>query len=260
MSGTESLIVERSGRVAVLRLNRPDALNALDPGLVGALSEAVERAARDPGIGCVVIAGQGRSFSAGGDLTAMLNMNAQAFRAYIGQFQDLSRAMWRLSVPTVAALHGHVLAGGFELAIECDIRIAAEGATFGLPDTRIGLSPTSGMSWLLPRIVGEGWARHLLLTGESIDVRTAERIGLVSLVVDRADLDARTIALAEAIADQPPEGLRQIRTVLDRAAHGTLEDALAAELEAELACFATPEFQASLAAFEGQRQSRHTPE
>jgi enoyl-CoA hydratase/carnithine racemase len=252
-----SLMVERSGRVAILRLNRPAVLNALDPGLVLALTVAVEDAARDPDVGCLVLAGEGRAFSAGADLTAMLGMDAAAFRAYIEQLQDLSRAMWRLPMPSVAALHGHVLAGGFELAIECDIRIAADDTVFGLPDTRIGLSPTSGMSWLLPRIVGEGWARHLLLTGESIGLRTAERIGLVTRVVDAAGLDAAAISLAASIADQPPEGVRQIRAVLDGAAHGTLDDALAAELEAELACFATTEFQSNLQAFaERPRRSR----
>jgi enoyl-CoA hydratase/carnithine racemase len=250
------LIVGREGRVATLRLNRPEVLNALDPGLVGALVEAVEAAGRDPGVGCLLISGSGRAFSAGGDLTAMLGMDAAAFRTYIEGLQALSLAMWRLRVPSVAALQGHVLAGGFELAIECDIRVAADDASFGLPDTRIGLSPTSGMSWLLPRIVGEGWARHLLLTAETIDVATAERIGLVTRVVPRAELDSATLALAQAIADQPPEGLRQIRADLDRAAHGSLADALAAELEAEVACFGTRDFQANLRAFAERRRGR----
>ncbi len=221
------LLIERSGRVVVLRLNRPAKLNALSPALVGALVDAVEQAGADSSVGALLLTSAGRAFSAGGDLTAMLAMDGPAFRAYIEQLQALSLTMQRLPIPTVAALRGHVLAGGFELAIECDIRIAADDATFGLPDTTIGLSPTSGMSWRLPRIVGEGWARHLLLTGETIDVATAERIGLVTRVVPGADLEAAALALAESIASQPPEGLRQIRAGLDRAASGTLEDALA---------------------------------
>ena len=243
------LLVERSGRVEILRLNRPAKLNALSPELVGALLAAVERAGRDRSVGALLVTSAGRAFSAGGDLTAMLAMDTTAFRAYIEQLQALSLAMQRLPIPTVAALRGHVLAGGFELAIDCDIRIAADDSTFGLPDTTFGLSPTSGMSWRLPRVVGEGWARHLLLTGETIDVATAEQIGLVTRVVPGADLESAALALAESIAAQPPEGLRQIRLELDRAASGTLEDALATELDAELACFETPEFQASLRAF-----------
>jgi enoyl-CoA hydratase/carnithine racemase len=253
MTDEAPLLVERSGRVAILRLNRPRVLNALSPALVEALHRAVETAGADPSIGCILVTAAGRSFCAGGDLTAMLAMDAVAFRAYIRQFQGLSLVMERVAVPTVAALHGHVLAGGFELAIECDIRIATPDVTFGLPDTTIGLSPTSGMSWRLPRLVGEAWARHLLLTGETIDVATAERIGLVTRVVSADALDAEALALAEAIAAQPPIGLRNIREELAAGASGTLEDALARELEAEVECFTTAEFQASLREFAGRR-------
>lgn len=256
MNDTTPLVIERSGRVAILRLNRPLVLNALDPALVEALLAAVEAAGADPSIGCILVTAAGRSFCAGGDLTAMLAMDAPAFRAYIEGLQSLSMAMQRVPVPTVAALHGHVLAGGFELAIECDIRIATRDVVFGLPDTSIGLSPTSGMSRLLPRLVGEAWARHLLLTGETISVATAERIGLVTRVVEAGALAAEALALATAVASQPPLGLRHIRAQLAAGASGTLEEALAGELEAEVECFSTPEFQGSLRAFAARRSRR----
>ena len=256
MTDAGPLLVERVGRVAVLRLNRPHVLNALDPALVDALRVAVEAAGTDAAVGCILVTAAGRSFCAGGDLTAMLEMDgdAGAFRAYIERLQALSLAMQRVPVPTVAALHGHVLAGGFELAIECDIRVATRDVVFGLPDTSIGLSPTSGMSWLLPRIVGEGWARHLLLTGETIDVATAERIGLVTRLVDAESPDEEALALAAAIAAQPPVGLRRIRAALASAATGAMEVATARELEAEVECFGTEEFQASLGAFAERRR------
>jgi enoyl-CoA hydratase/carnithine racemase len=255
MTEGSPLLVERSGRVVVLRLNRPHVLNALSPGLVQALRDAVETAAEDPSTGCVLLTAAGRSFCAGGDLTSMLAMDATAFRGYIGDLQALSLAMRRVPVPTVAALHGHVLAGGFELAIEFDIRIAARDVLFGLPDTGLGVSPTSGMSWLLPRLVGESWARHLLLTGETIDVETAERIGLVTRVVELDVLQREALELANAIAGQPPVGLRHIRGELDAGGSSTFEEALARELDAEVECFSTPEFQASLRAFAERRQS-----
>ena len=254
MTDEAPLLVEREGRVAILRLNRPRVLNALSPALVDALIAVVVAAGSDPDVGAILLAAQGRSFCAGGDLTAMLAMDSRGFRAYIERLQALSRAMRDVPIPTVAALHGHVLAGGFELAIECDIRIGAPDVAFGLPDTRIGLSPTSGMSWLLPRIVGEAWARHLLLTGETIDVAVAERIGLVTRVVDRADLDREALAVATKIADQPPVGLRNIRRELAAGAEGTFEDALKREADAEVECFATPEFQANLRAFADRRR------
>ena len=257
-SAPAPLLVERVGRVAVLRLNRPQVLNALSPTLVDALRAAVEAAGADPAVGCILVTAAGRSFCAGGDLAAMLAMDAPGFRGYIERLQMLSLAMQRVAVPTVAALHGHVLAGGFELAIECDIRIATPDVVFGLPDTSLGLSPTSGMSWLLPRIVGEAWARHLLLTGETIDVGVAERIGLVTRVVDSPALAAEALALASRIAAQPPVGLRHIRAELAASAYSTLEEALAHELEAEVDCFATAEFQASLRAF-AERRSRPRP-
>lgn len=256
--GAPVLLAERHGRVAILRLNRPDKLNALSPELVDALREAVEAAGRDGGVGCVLLTGAGRAFCAGGDLTAMLEMNGDAgvFRAYIERLQALALAVRRLDKPTIAAVGGHVLAGGFELALACDLRIAAEDALFGLPDTALGLSPTSGMTWLLPRIVGEAWARHLLLTGETIDVTTARQIGLVTRVVPGSALTDEALAFAQVIGAHPPSGLAGIRSGLRLASDGAFEDALAAEVEAEVACFETEAFQASLRAFAARRQRR----
>lgn len=256
MSDKQPLLVGRSGRVAILRLNRPHALNALSPALVDALIEAVESAGSDPEVGAVLLTAEGRAFCAGGDLTAMLGMDAVTFRTYIERLQNLSRAMRRLPVPTVAALHGHVLAGGFEIAIEVDIRIGARDVTFGLPDTRLGVPPTSGMSWLLPRLIGEAWARHLLLTSDTIDAAAAERIGLITRLVDLADLERVALDVATAIAAQPPVGLRHIRTELADGAEDSFEEALSRELDAEVECFRTPEFQASLRAFAERRRPR----
>jgi len=258
-AGVEPLLIERDDRVAILRLNRPAVLNALDPSLLRALLAAVRAAAADEGVGCLLIRGSGRAFCAGGDLKAMRTMDRVAFRAYIELLQALSRAMWTLPKPTIAGVHGYVLAGGFELAIECDIRIAAEDAQFGLPDTALGLSPTSGMTWLLPRIIGAGWARHLILTGERIDARQAAAIGLVTRVVAGDRLEAAALELARSIAAHPPLGLTMIRTGLATAAETTLAAALEAEIEAEVSCFESAEFQANLRAF-AQRKRRSNRE
>jgi enoyl-CoA hydratase/carnithine racemase len=254
VSDQQPMDVDRHGRVVTLTLDRPIVLNALSPALVDALIAAVQSVATDPSVGAVILAGAGRSFCAGGDLTAMLAMDRDRFRGYIERLQELSRSMHVLPIPTIAALHGHVLAGGFELAIECDLRIATPDTTFGLPDTALGLSPTSGMSWLLPRIVGEGWARDLLLTGRTIDVATAERIGLVTRVVAAADLEPVALEMATAIAAQPPAGLRLIREEMAAAAEGSFDAALRREVDAEVACFATPDFQANLRAFANRRR------
>jgi enoyl-CoA hydratase len=241
--------------VSLWRLNRPEVLNALNEPLLRALLAAAEEAGADAAVRCVVLTGVGRAFCAGGDLKAMLAMqDKEEFRAYIGLYQRLSAALRQLGKPSVAAVNGYALAGGFELAVVCDLRVAADSATFGLPDSVLGLSPTSGMTYLLPRIVGMGWARHLTLTGESIDARQAERIGLVTRVVPEADLEAEALNLARTIARNPPVGLRYIKSGFDLAADVNLHAALAYETEAEVACFATEEFQANLRAFANRKR------
>ena len=252
----EPLLRERHERVLLLRLNRPEKLNALSEALLRALLAAVEEARLDPEVRCLVLIGAGRAFSAGGDLTAMLEMTPAAFREYVLLLQRLSAAMRQLDTPTIAAIHGYALAGGFELALLCDVRIAAEEAHFGLPDTAVGLSPTSGLTYLLPRIVGLGWAKHLTLSGEMIDARQALAIGLVTRVVAAETLEATALELARTIAAHPPLGLRHVKLGFDLALDADLHQALAHELEAEVTCFATEEVQASLRAFAARRRAK----
>jgi enoyl-CoA hydratase/carnithine racemase len=243
------LTFERREQVALLRLNRPAVLNALDPTLLRALIEAVESVRSDPRLQCAVLAGTGRAFSAGGDLTAMLTMDKASFREYILLLQRLSASARALPKPLIAALHGYVLAGGFELALICDIRIAADDTIFGLPDTPIGLSPTSGLTYLLPRIVGMGWAKHLTLIGERFDARQAERIGLVTRVVSPADVEGEALTLAKTLASYPPLALRYVKQGLEIAADADFHTALLQEADAEVACFDTDEVRSNLLAF-----------
>lgn len=249
MSGTAPLRVERLGSVSVLRLDRPHVLNAIDPPLLEALLAAVDDVRRTPDVRCLVLAANGRAFSAGADLPALLRMTTLEFAGFVGRLQELSRRMRALPIPTIAAVHGHALAGGFELALECDIRIAATNAVFGLPDTAIGLSPTSGMSWLLPRVVGEGRARDLLLTGRWIDAAEAERIGLVTQVVAEDALEAIVMGLAAELAGHPPVGVAHIKAELVRGSEADFEAALRDEEQREIACFDTDDVRARLQAF-----------
>lgn len=257
--GEPPLQREISHGVALLRLNRPQVLNALDEALVSALLSAVEAAARDEAIRCLVLTGSGRAFSAGGDLTAMLSMSAEQFRHLVALLQRLSATMRAQEKPSIAAVNGYALAGGFELAILCDLRIASEDALFGLPDTALGLSPTSGMTYLLPRIVGMGWAKHLALTGERITAQQAEQIGLVTRVVPTEQLEQVALQMARTIASFPPLALRYVKHGFDRAAESDLQTTLESEIEAEMACFAAEELHANLRAFaERKRAERHS--
>ena len=248
------LLVERDGAVVTLRLDRPHVLNALDGALVEALLDAVAEVHASPDVRCLVMAGNGRGFSAGADLTGMLAMSVAEFSAFIDRLQELARRMRALTIPTIAAVQGHALAGGFELALACDIRAAATNAVFGLPDTGIGLSPTSGMSFLLPRVVGEGWARHLLLTGEWIDAAQAERIGLVSRVVAPDELAETATNLAFELAAHPTDGLAHIKAELARGTDADFEAALEDEARREVACFETDEVRQRLRAFVERRR------
>ena len=252
---TSELVLRETGDgVALLRLNRPEALNAMSEPLLHALIDALEDIRSDDTVRCVVLTGVGRAFSAGGDLKAMLAMDRGAFREYIVLIQRLSATMHALGKPSVAAVNGYALAGGFELAVICDVRIAADDAIFGLPDTAIGVSPTSGMTYHLPRIVGMGWAKHLTLTGERIDAAQAERIGLVTKVVPAAELVEAALALARTIAAAPPRALRYVKQGFDLAADAAFANALTLETDAEVECFDTEEVRANLRAFANRKK------
>ncbi|MBI3458144.1 MAG: enoyl-CoA hydratase/isomerase family protein [Candidatus Rokubacteria bacterium] len=252
----EPLLYEKVDGVGVMRLNRPEVLNALNEPLLRGLLAGLEDARRDEAIRCIVITGSGRAFSTGADLDALAAMGTAEFREYVGLLQRLSAEMRRVAKPSIAAVNGYALAGGFELALLCDIRVAADTARFGLPDTPIGLSPTSGLTYLLPRIVGMGWAKHLTFTAETIDARQAERIGLVTRVVPVAELHQVSRDMARAVAGHPPMGVRYTKLGFDRAADVDFHTALASEAEAEVTCFDTEAVRTNVRAFVARRKAK----
>ena len=237
----EVVQLERKPPVAWIWLNRPEKLNAINDDVLLQLVEALRKIERDPELGVAVLSGRGRAFSAGGDIKAMEAMDPASFAKTISLYMELALAMRRLSKPVIAAIHGYAFAGGFELALLCDIRIAAESAKFSLPDAALGLSPTSGMTYLLPRIVGLGRALHLTLTGETIDAQEAARIGLVTKVVEPDDLLPTTEAYASRIAGQPRVGIANTKAEFYGALDGDFEAAITREYAGELRCFASEE-------------------
>lgn len=247
--------LERRGPVRWAWLNRSEKRNALSRELLAQLIELVDAAGDDSGVGAVVIGGRGQSFSAGGDITEMDGMTESAFEDTIGMYMRLAAAIRSSPKPFVAAVNGHALAGGFELALLCDLRIAARSAQFGLPDTALGLSPTSGMTWLLPRIVGFGRALHLTLLGERIDAAEAERIGLVTAVVDDGELEHAAQRWAETIASHPEVAVRLAKRGFQRAAERDFAAALRFEHEGEVECFRDSETRARLRAFVEQKSA-----
>lgn len=233
--------LEERGDVAVVWLARPQKLNAISVEMLDQLIEAVETIGRSEAIGAAVLTGRGRAFSTGGDIAAMQAMDERQFADTISRYMRLSAAFRACPKPIVAAIHGYALAGGFELALMCDVRFAAVGTQLGLPDTPLGLSPTSGMTYLLPRIVGLGRALYLALDGENIDADEAQRIGLVSRVVEPERLVEQAEAFAHRIASYPRVGLGWTKRTFHDGLDLDFEAATRLETEAEVDCFRSPE-------------------
>lgn len=218
------VLLSVDGPVARLTLNRPHKLNALMPVTFEALRARLDTLAREPGVGCVVVTGSGRSFSAGHDLGHVGGDEQQ--RTLEAETID---ALEELAVPTVAAVRGHCLTGGLELALACDILVAAESAVFADTHTRWGLVPVWGMSVRLPERVGRSRARELSFTGRTIDAAEALRIGLVDHVVPDAELDARVEELAVEITANSADANRIYKLLYNDAAGAGRRALLAAE-------------------------------
>lgn len=246
---TAAVETEIRDGVMWIALNRPEKLNAINDDVLNGLLRAVAALDGEAGAGAAVLFGRGRAFSAGGDIKAMSAMDDDTFVHTIGLYMRVAKAFRASPRPIVAAIHGYALAGGFELACLCDIRVAAKGTVFGLPDTPLGLSPTSGMTYLLPRIVGLGHALDLTLTAENIDAEEARRIGFVSRLVDADALHAEAGRVAGRIAAYPQVGVAHAKAEFYSALETSFEEATAAEEAGELACFRDPEVRAEFRKF-----------
>ena len=249
-----AVVFETREQVAWATLERPEVLNALDAAHLAELRAIVGRVAADDRIHVLVITGSGRAFSVGGDIKAMDGMTEDDFRATAALYQKLARETRDLDKPVLAAINGYALGGGLELALMCDLRIAAASAMLGLPDAQLGFSPTGGLTHLLPRMVGMGRALHLALTAETIDAREAERIGLVTLVVDDDVLIAETEALARKIASWPRVGMANTKRAFLAAGESSFDAQLALEEDFDVACFRSGETRRRLAAFLSSRR------
>jgi enoyl-CoA hydratase/carnithine racemase len=196
----------RDGYVALLRLNRPEARNALSPELMEELAAGLERLDPDPEVRCVVIAGSEKVFAAGADIKAMSERSfAEALRHPAASFW---RRLAAIKTPMIAAVSGYALGGGCELALACDMIVAAEGAQFGQPEINLGIIPGGGGTQRLARVLGKQRAMQLVLTGERFDAATALELGLVNKVVEGGGWLEEAMALAATVAERPPIAAR----------------------------------------------------
>lgn len=208
------VLVEETAWGVRIVLNRPAKLNALSTELRDALVAAVDAAVADDRVRVIVIAGAGRAFCSGYDLSEAAPSSAWEWREVLARDVDATLAIWRCPKPVIAQVHGYALAGGLELAMACDLIVAADGAQLGEPEIRFGSAP---VTLLMPFLIGQKKTRELLLTGDLIPAAEAERIGLVNRVVAADRLDAEVDALADRLARVPPDVMAPTKLMLNRA-------------------------------------------
>ena len=253
--------MEVADRVATITLDRADALNALTVPLKEELLAALARVGADPAIGAVVLTGAGRAFCAGQDLRERLEPGAAPLEVEIRErYNPIILAMRRLEKPIVGAINGIAAGAGASLAFACDVRIAAEGASFLLAFARVGLVPDSGATWLLPRLVGAAKAAELALTGEALSAADAERLGLVARVVPAESVVTEAQAMAARLGSMAPRAVALTKRALESSWTASLEEQLELEAELQGIAGATTDHAEGIAAFLEKRPPRFTGE
>jgi len=229
---TDLCLLEQDCHVAVLTLNRPEAANALSKALVASLDERLTTLEADREVRALVITAAGeRVFCAGADLKERATMKPEEVPVFLGKARQLLDRLGSFRCPTIVALQGGAFGGGLELALTCDLRLAAEGVKMGLTETSLAIIPGAGGTQRLPRVVGVAKAKELIYTARRIDAAEALRIGLVSEVVPRSELLARATAVAAEIAANGPVAVAQAKKAIDGGIELPLAEALAWEQE-----------------------------
>ncbi len=251
----ECIIYEKKDNVATIKLHRPKVLNAMNIQMWRDLQSALDDVKNDPQIKVLIITGEGRAFSTGADLKESKTRSLEEYRDYLVELQETSRRIIRFEKPTIAAINGYALGSGYELALACDIRIAADEAQIGSPEAKVTSSVTGGAMRLVQDLIGPGKARELLFTGDYIDGREAARIGLINTSVPLEELMLAAQEMAQKIAANSAFSLKMIKKGLLMArGEVSMEALMDFETEACLACVSTKERQTSLKDFEDRKK------
>jgi enoyl-CoA hydratase len=251
----ETLRLDRQGRVAIITINRPDKRNALNIKTREEGAALLDQLREDDSVGVVIFTGAGdKAFVAGADIGEFAGRTAITQREVMTS-RSLFTAIDTFPKPVIAMVNGYCLGGGCELALACDIRIASENASFGQPEINLGIIPGGGGTQRLTRLVGEGKAMEMILTGDIIDARTAFTIGLVNLVVPADQLQAKTLEMANRIAEKSPIALRLAKEAVKLASKSNLDEGLRREVDLFALCFSTEDKNEGVSAFLEKRKA-----
>ncbi|QIN82068.1 2-(1,2-epoxy-1,2-dihydrophenyl)acetyl-CoA isomerase [Rubrobacter tropicus] len=257
----ETILFEKAGGVANVALNRPKKLNAFDGTMHEELYAALDEAANDDEIRCVVLRGEGRGFSAGADLAQIIegaDGDPDLGEYLRGTYSRLVKRMVSMEKPIVASLHGPVYGAGVGISLACDLRVAAESAKFSVAFIKIGLMPDAGVSFFLPRVVGLGRAVEMSMLGDPVEAEEALRTGLVNKVVPDDALAEETAALASRLASMPTAALGKTKLALYASFEGDLDTVLEREAEGQTFCGYTADHKEGVKAFFEKREARFT--
>ena len=250
----QTIVVETRGRVGLVRLDRPQALNALNAALFVELGSAIAAFEADEGIGCILLTGSDKAFAAGADIKEMKDKSYMD--AFFGDFAGAWDHAARARKPVIAAVAGFALGGGCELAMQCDLIIAADNAKFGQPEIKLGVIPGIGGTQRLTRAVGKAKAMDLILTGRMMDSAEAERCGLVARVVPLAELMNEAMKAADAIASMSLPSVMVAKEAVNRAFEVSLAEGVAFERRVFHALFATEDQKEGMTAFVEKRPAQ----
>lgn len=250
----QSLLYEEDGPLRIVTLNRPKTMNALNDELISELSWVMDDIAADSEAQAVILTGNEKCFAAGGDIAFMSQANPLEAEVFVESVRQAFRKIELLDIPVVAAISGLALGGGCELALACDIRIAAEGTMFGQPEINLGIIPGAGGTQRLTRTVGTGWAKQLIMTGQMIDAAAALQIGLVTQVLPVAELQAGARKLAFTLCSKPPITMKAAKRCINFGQNVDLASGLEYEIKSLSFLFATEDQKEGMKAFLEKRK------
>jgi len=250
----KNLVIEKKEAVGMIKINRPESLNALNIETLGEIRDAVTSLNNDDEVKVLIFTGEGKAFIAGADIKQMKDMDEDEAREFCSLGQKIFDIIENLDKPVIAAVNGFALGGGCELAMACDIRIASEYAKFGQPEVNLGIIPGFGGTQRLPRLVGKGMAKELIFTGDIIDAHAALKIGLVNKVVAPENILAEALAIALKIAARGPAAIMIAKSVINRGMETNQANGLAIERDGFVQCVASGEAKEGMEAFVEKRK------